>query len=347
MLPFRPFLSDLTAYTPGEQLDGTNIIKLNTNENPYPPAAAVLEEIQEGLRRLRLYPNPNSDRLRRELAVYHGVEMNQVLVGNGSDEILRLLVQAFIGKGDVLAVVEPSYSLYPVLAAQYEGVTKTYPLIDRERLPEEVFCGKEPLFMLPNPNPPLGTWFSRADVAKLCRGRAGGLVVIDEAYVDFAPRDVIPLLSEFSNLAVTRTFSKSYSMAGMRIGYVVGSAELIANLFKLKDSYNLDHLAQAAAAAAVASAKHMQHNADKIIETRSETVRALEGLGYSVPESQGNFVFAIHPDVKKHFEALREKGILVRYFDTPLLHDGMRISIGTPAQMSALIEALTEIIRSS
>ena len=316
-LPFRPFLSELEAYKPGEQVDGGKIIKLNTNENPYPPSPGVLEEIEAGLHRLRLYPNPTSLALRRALAGYHGLDIEQVLVGNGSDEILRLLIQAFVGKGSKVAIVDPTYSLYPVLALQTEGEAEVYPLVNRESLSEPFFAGKEPLLILPNPNPPVGTLYSRAEIAKLCRARAGSLVVIDEAYVDFAPRDMVPLLWEFPNLAITRTFSKSFSLAGMRIGYLLGSAELIDGISKLKDSYNVNHLSQVAAAAAVAHVAEMQKHSDAIIETRNKTTESLRRMGYIVPESHGNFLFAIHPEAGRHYQELRKRHILVRYWDTP------------------------------
>ncbi|HUT23233.1 MAG TPA: aminotransferase class I/II-fold pyridoxal phosphate-dependent enzyme, partial [Sumerlaeia bacterium] len=279
-IPLRSFLSGLEPYAPGEQPTGANFVKLNTNENPYPPPPAVIEAIAAASRRLHLYPNPASDALRRSLAAYHGVEPGQVLAGNGSDEILRLLVHAVISKGERIAVVAPSYSLYPVLSAFFEGGTETYPLVDREGLPEELFAGPEPLLLLANPNPPLGTFYSRAEIARLCRSRAPRLVVVDEAYVDFAPRDVVPLLAEFPNLAITRTFSKSFSLAGMRIGYLLAGSDLVREFMKIKDSYNLNHLAQVAAAAAIASAEHMRALRDEIIRTRAETTQALRELGY-------------------------------------------------------------------
>ncbi|MBN1865808.1 histidinol-phosphate transaminase [Candidatus Sumerlaeota bacterium] len=343
-LPLRPFLAKLHPYTPGEQRAGANIVKLNTNENPYPPATAVIDEVGRAAARLALYPDPVSDSLRRALAAYHGVHPEQILVGNGSDEILRLLVHATIDQGGKVAVVDPTYSLYPVLAAQFEGSTEIYPLVDRQRLPEEIFDGEEPILLLPNPNPPIGTLFSRAEIADLCRARPQTLVAIDEAYVDFARRDAVPLLAEFSNLAITRTFSKSFSLAGMRIGYVIADAALVAALMKIKDSYNLNHLAQVAAAAAIASAKEMERNCARIVETREWTVRELRALGYELPDSHANFVFAIRPDAGEHYAKLRERGILVRYFDTPVLRDGMRITIGTPEQMEILIAALKEIL---
>jgi histidinol-phosphate aminotransferase len=200
------------------------------------------------------------------------------------------------------------------------------------------------LSALPNPNPPIGTLYSRAQIAELCKARSDRLVVIDEAYVDFAPRDSVPLLHEYPNLAVTRTFSKSFSLAGMRIGYLLASPELITELMKIKDSYNLSHLAQVAGAAAIAGYSAMRENATKIIEERQALAQALSAMGYRVPESHGNFLFAFHPDARAHFLALHKRGILIRHFDTPGLRDGMRITIGTPRQMQALLDALREIL---
>jgi histidinol-phosphate aminotransferase len=338
----RPFLRKMHAYTPGEQIDGPQILKLNSNENPYPPAPAVAEEIRAALGKLHLYPNPTCEPLRRALSAYHGLEPEQVLVGNGSDEILRLLVHATIGRGGCIGMVDPTYSLYPVLAAEFEGKTHTYPLVDLEKLPEDAFTGPEPLFILSNPNPPIGTLFGRGEIARLCRGREGRLVVIDEAYVDFAPRDVVPLLVEFQNLVVTRTFSKSFSLAGMRIGYILAAAPLIEQVMKLKDSYNVNRLSQIAAGAAIASAAYMQQNAQRIVETREKTAAALRAMGFRVPESHGNFVFAFHPRATEHARRLRERGILIRYFDQEPLRGGVRISIGTPEQMTRVLEALKE-----
>jgi histidinol-phosphate aminotransferase len=342
----RPFLEKMRAYTPGEQMNGPQIVKLNTNENPYPPAPAVMAEIQAALGRLRLYPNPTSEPLRRALAAYHGLEPEQVLVGNGSDEILRLLVHATIGPGGCVGMVDPTYSLFPVLSASFEGTVRVYPLVDREKLPDDVFNGPEPLFILPNPNPPIGTLYTRAEIAALCQGREGRLVAIDEAYVDFAPRDVVPLLAEFTNLVVTRTFSKSFSLAGVRVGYMLSCASLIEQFGKLKDSYNVNRLSQAAASAAIGASACMEENARRIVQTREETASALRALEYRVPESHGNFLFAIHPQAASHARQLRERGILVRYLDQPPLRDGMRISIGTPEQMARLFEALKEIVTS-
>lgn len=342
--PVRDFLATMHPYVPGEQASGPGIVKLNTNENPYPPSGAVIEEIQLRARDLNLYPQPTADALRRALAAYHGLQPDQVLAGNGSDEILRLVAHAYMQKGRGIAVVDPSYSLYPVLAAEFEGETVVYPLEDRVNLPEAIYDAPQAVVMLPNPNPPLGTLFARGEVARLCAARPERLVLVDEAYVDFAPRDVVSLLHEFPNLAISRTFSKSFSLAGLRIGYLLGDARLIGELMKIKDSYNLSALAQVAAAAAIAAAPTMQANCEKIVATRERTTHALEDLGYRVPESYGNFVFAVHPDARSHFEQLRGRGILVRYFDTPLLRDGMRITIGTDEQMNRLLEALGEIL---
>lgn len=342
-LHLRPFLADLEPYTPGEQISGRKIVKLNTNENPYPPPPVIIEEIQAAAQNLHLYPNPTSQSLRKVLAAYHDVGEDQILVGNGSDEILRLLIHAFISKGDKIAVVDPTYSLYPVLSASFEGETAVYPLEDDYALPQALFDAPEPLILLPNPNPPIGTLYSRADIRHLCRARPDRLVVIDEAYVDFAARDAVPLLREFENLAVTRTFSKSFSLAGMRIGYLLADSGLVAELMKIKDSYNMNRLAQVAGATAVAAYGEMLKNTEKIVEEREAATKALEQMGYRVPESHCNFIFAVHPDAEKHFLELRRQGILVRWFDKPRLRDGMRITIGTPQQMQQLLDALKEI----
>ncbi|HBF35541.1 TPA: histidinol-phosphate transaminase [Candidatus Sumerlaeota bacterium] len=342
--PIRPYLLEMAGYTPGEQIAGVQIIKLNTNENPYPPAQSVVDAINNAARGLNLYPNATCIPLRKALAAYHGVQPENILVGNGSDEILRIIVHAFIGKGDTLGVVEPSYSLYPVLAQLFEGKTKFYALEGLERLPENVFNGPEPLFIIPNPTPPIGTLFTKAEIARLCRERAPRVVVVDEAYADFAQKDCISLLSEFSNLIITRTFSKSFSLAGLRVGYMIAHPDLINEFNKVKDSYNVNGLSQAAAGAAIAAYNEMRANAACIIATRDKTANTLQNMGYRVHESHGNFLFVVHPDAHKHYLALRERNILVRYFDLPSLRDGMRISMGTEEQMETVIAALKEII---
>jgi len=344
-LPFRPFLERLAPYKPGEQIDGKDIIKLNTNENPYPPAQEVFDAICEGIGRLRLYPNPGSDALRQCLADYHGLSPDQVLAGNGSDEILRLLIQAFIEKGRSLAIIEPSYSLYPVIAEQMEGDVHCYALEDREKLPESLFAGDEPLCIIANPNPPMGTLYCAREIGRLCRSRARGLVVVDEAYVDFAPHSMVPLLAEMPNLAITRTFSKSFSLAGMRIGYLLGHPDLIGNLSKIKDSYNLNHLAQVAAMAAIARADTMQENCRTISAERDRISEDLRRMGFRVPESHGNFFFAIHPQARMLYRELKVRGILVRYFDVPGINDGIRVSVGTRMQMDRFMAAIRKILK--
>jgi histidinol-phosphate aminotransferase len=342
--PIRPYLLEVAGYTPGEQLEGIQITKLNTNENGYPPSERVVEAIHAAAKGLNLYPNATCAPLRRALAAYHGVRPEQILVGNGSDEILRIIVHAFIGKGDTLGVVQPSYSLYPVLAQLFEGQTRYYALENLERLPEDVFHGPEPLFMIANPNPPIGTLFPKAEIARLCRERAPRVVVVDEAYADFAQKDCISLLTEFSNLIISRTFSKSFSLAGLRVGYLIAHPDLINEFNKVKDSYNVNALSQAAAGAAIASYTEMRANVTRILATRERTARTLTELGYRVLESQGNFLFAKHPDAKAHYDALRKRNILIRYFDLPGLRDGVRISIGNEEQMEKMLTALKEIL---
>lgn len=342
--PIRPYLQKMAGYTPGEQLAGVQIIKLNTNENAYPPAQSVVDAVAAAAHGLNLYPNPTCAPLRKALAAYHGVQPENILVGNGSDEILRIIVHAFIGKGDTLAVVEPSYSLYPILAQLFEGKTKHYALEGLERLPEAVFNGPEPLFMIANPNPPVGTLFTKAEIARLCRERAPRIVVVEETYADFAQKDCLSLLSEFSNLIITRTFSKSFSLAGLRVGYMIAHPDLINEFNKIKDSYNVNSLSQAAAGAAIAAYNEMHTNAACIIATRDKTANALQNMGYRVYESHANFLFVKHPDAKAHYLALRERNILTRYFDLPGLRDGIRISIGTEEQMEKVLAALKEIL---
>lgn len=338
----RPFLDALQAYVPGEQ-PGAGFIKLNTNEFPYPAAPEVLEAIRrEASDLVRVYPNPTCEPLRAALARRHGVEPDQVLVGNGSDEVLRLLAHAWLDRDRTLSIVEPTYTLYEVLAAQFEGRVHVHPLEGQTGLPESLFRGGWDLCLLPVPNPPLGTVFPEADLRRLMQ--MAGLVVLDAAYADFADHcDFIPWIAQAPNLVVTRTFSKSHGLAGMRVGYAVGPRRVIEDLHKLRDSYNVNRISQAAALGALAADAYYRTRAREIVESREGLSGELRALGFDVPPSRGNFVFARHPRAAEVFAALRARRILVRHFNRPGLQDGLRITIGTPEENAALLDALRAI----
>ena len=340
----REAVRRLTAYTPGEQPSDWNIIKLNTNEFPYPPAPEAIEAVRrEAAETLRRYPNPTSAPLRKALAEEFDVEPARVFVGNGSDEILRLIVQAYAGPGDALAITDPTYSLYPVLADMFEVRVETHATDDEGALPESLFGTRARLILVGNPNPPLGAQYSLAEMERLADLRES-LVLIDEAYVAFAPLDCMDLARRRPNVVVARTFSKSHGLAGMRVGYAVGHPGVIAALDKIRDSYNVNRVSQAAALAALRSKDYYAAKVREMVQTRERLREALLGLGCRVPRSAANFLFARCGDGRRLLDALRERRILVRCFDQDGLRDGCRISIGTPRETDALIEALRHIL---
>ena len=336
----------LTAYTPGEQPAG-EVVKLNTNENPYPPSPDVLKALRNlSADALRRYPDPVCRALRKRLGRLHGVGEDRVFVGNGSDEILALALRAFVDRGGSAGWFDPSYSLYPVLAAIEEVEARPVPL-GRD------FGWKMPggysasLFFLTRPNAPTGVLYPKPVVRSFCR-RFCGVVLVDEAYVDFAKDDCIDLARELPNVLVARTLSKSYSLAGLRLGYAVGPAPLIEALYKIKDSYNVGAPAQAAALAALDDTAWMRRNARKIKATRRRTAAALEQLGFAVTPSDANFLWARPPagaDAAGLFSALRERELYVRYFPGPRTGAHLRITIGTDEQMARLLSALRSLLR--
>lgn len=333
----------MEGYVPGEQPKGGDIIKLNTNENPYPPSPCVREALASfDYERLRLYPDPLFMAMRERVAQMHSCPVECVFVGNGSDEVLALATRAFVSDGGSVASFDPSYSLYPVLAAIRNVEWLRVPLADgfQWRIPDV----NADLFFLTRPNAPTGIAYDKGAVANFCRSFAG-VVIIDEAYADFADDNCMDLATatDNRNVIVSRTLSKSFSLAGIRAGYCVGPAPLIDAMYKIKDSYNLDGVTQAVALAALKDLDWMRENARKIKATRSRVADALRERGWTMTRSSTNFLFARPPDgdAKRIFEALRDKRIFVRYFaSTP---EYLRITIGTDGQMDALLKALGDI----
>ncbi|MBO7721400.1 MAG: histidinol-phosphate transaminase [Kiritimatiellae bacterium] len=335
----------LAAYVPGEQPRSKAAVKLNTNENPYPPSprcAAALRAFDPAL--LRRYPDPVFTGLRKELARLNGTAPENVMVGNGSDEILTLAAKAFVEDDERIASLDPSYSLYKTLAA-IRGVGWTGVPAEcgdvRRFLPRDAS-----LFLWTNPNAPTGALAAPEKIARFARGFRG-VVVVDEAYADFASANCIRFATAAGNrnLVVMRTFSKSYSLAGLRVGYCVGPAPLIAALYKVKDSYNVDAVAQAVALAAVKDQKWMKANVAKVVKTRDAFTAELRRRGWDVPPSESNFVFARPPRLKAEnvFRKLRERGVYVRYFKGAGTGDRLRVTIGTDAQMKKLLAALEAV----
>ena len=356
----RPLVHDLHAYMPGEQPKIKGLIKLNTNENPYPPSPRVLAAVKAAVDgRLRLYPDPTAHLLREKLAKLHGCRRENIIVGNGSDELLALAVRCFVEPNSKLKIKNsklaaatvqyftPSYSLYSVLADIHSAAKNAVPLKPDFGLPggAELKCGKiwkfnAALTFVTTPNAPGGCGYKTSELKKLCRAQKG-VVVLDEAYVDFADENALELALKFPHVLVARTFSKAYSLCFQRVGYFVGNAELIAALDKIRDSYNVNGLGQIAAAATLGDLKYYRANFKKIIATREWLSRELVRLGFRVLPSQTNFILAQPPKfpAKDWLQKLRERKILVRWFSAPAVKDYLRITIGTPAAAAALVRS--------
>jgi histidinol-phosphate aminotransferase len=349
MTLLRPGIAAMAGYVPGFQPpDSERWIKLNTNENPYPPSpqarAAILAELGDDGENLRKYPDPGSRAMRETAAQLYGFPVEWVITANGSDELLNNLIRACAGEGEEVGYVHPSYSYYATLAEIQGAKVRTFALTDDFRLKDfpARYAGK--LFFLTTPNAPLGFAFPLGYIDELAR-RCQGVLVVDEAYVDFAECSAVELVKKHENVVVTRTFSKSYSLAGMRLGLAVARPEIVAALDKIRDHYHLDRLALVAATAALNDQEHLRSNVARIRTTRMRFISGLQELGYSVIPSQANFVFATPPDRngKRVYDALHARRILVRYFSDPLLAHGMRITIGTDAEMAATLAVLKDI----
>ncbi|HWP59982.1 MAG TPA: histidinol-phosphate transaminase [Candidatus Acidoferrales bacterium] len=345
----RPNIARLKAYVPGEQPQDPGVIKLNTNENPYPPSPRVLSALRRATNfSLRLYPEPMGDRLRAQAASVYGVEPENVLAGNGSDELLSMIARCFVGPGDRVAYPVPTYTLYDTLVAIQEGESVCVEYPADFSVPEALAARPAALTFLCNPNSPSATLVPLAAVERLARSVAGVLVV-DEAYIDFAAAEAasaLPLVANSPNLIVLRSFSKSFSLAGMRIGLAFGPRELIAAMAKVKDSYNLNRLSLEAATAALQDLAWMRRNVARIQRTRARLAAALEKLGFYVYPSHANFILARWrgESARPIYERLKERKILVRYFDAPGLEDALRITIGTPQETKRLVTALHAIV---
>ncbi|MDH2435138.1 histidinol-phosphate transaminase [Pokkaliibacter sp. MBI-7] len=340
----------LTPYVPGEQPKITNLVKLNTNENPYPPSPAVLEAIHhETHANLRLYPDPNSSRLKQAIADYHQLSLDQVFVGNGSDEVLALVFQALLKHDKPLLYPDITYSFYPVYCGLYDIEAELIPLAEDFSIRIEDYRRPNGGIIFPNPNAPTGCLLPLAAVEQLLQMHPESVVVVDEAYIDFGGESAISLVSQYPNLLVIQTLSKSRSLAGLRVGFAVGQADLIDALERVKNSFNsypLDRLAVAGATAAFADDAYFRDTCSKVIASRESLTSSLTQLGFEVLPSAANFIFARHPqrDAVQLAASLREKGIIVRHFKLPRIDQFLRISIGTEEECSALVTELTRIL---
>ncbi len=344
----RRNVAAMTGYVPGEQPRDDGFIKLNTNENPYPPSPRVLAALRKVTNgSLRLYPQPLSDTLRSAAAEVYGVRPENIIAGNGSDEILTMLLRSFVGPGDRVAFPVPTYSLYDTLIEIQDGVRAAVDYPADFSLPESLAAQNAALTFLCNPNAPSGTLVGLQAIEELAR-RVAGILVVDEAYVDFAESEgasSLPLIRRLPNLVVLRSFSKSFSLAGMRTGFGFAPEEIISGMMKVKDSYNVNRLSMVAATAALQDIPWMTRNVRRIQRSRRKLTAGLKRLGYHVYPSHANFVLARMNGVKLKgvYEALKRKNILVRYFEAPGLEDCLRISVGAPREMKALMDAMGAI----
>jgi histidinol-phosphate aminotransferase len=347
---FRPAILKMKGYTPGEQPKDRRTIKLNTNENPYAPARSVQEAVKKlGDFRLRLYPEPTAHTLRLALSKHYGWPVEGILVGNGSDEILSILFRACVGPGDLVQYPDLTYSLYPVLAEISEAKSKEIPLGPSFELPFKKLTLQARLTLWGHPNPPVGNCFNAKEMSDFCE-KTKGLVLIDEAYVDFAKKHCLDWAKKCPNVLILRTMSKSFSLAGARLGYVFGHPDVINQLLKVKDSYNVNRITQGLALEALSLAGlREQKNKIKLIQTERERLaEALMNMGFAVPPSQANFLLAFCPAdtiAEMLYKKLKRKLILVRYFPHPRLRRCLRVTVGTPEQNNSLLREIKGLLK--
>lgn len=343
---WSPFVKNLVPYVPGEQPKVANLVKLNTNENPYGPSPKAIEAMRAELGdALRLYPDPNSDLLKQAVADYYGVQANQVFLGNGSDEVLAHIFHGLFQHDQPLLFPDISYSFYPVYCGLYGIPFEAVPLDEQFQIRVQDYARPNAGIVFPNPNAPTGCLLPLEAVEQIVQASPDSVVVVDEAYVDFGGETAITLVDRYPNLLVTQTVSKSRSLAGLRVGLAVGHPDLIEALERIKNSFNsypIDRIAVAGAAAAFADTAYFEDTCAKVIASREKLVQGLNERGFEVLPSAANFIFARHPDQDAAAIAarLREKGVIVRHFKQERIAQFLRISIGTPEQNQALLDAL-------
>lgn len=347
---WSPRVHELKPYVPGEQPKIANLVKLNTNENPFGPSPRVIEAIQAEVGDdLRLYPDPTGEQLRRTLASYHGVAPEQVFLGNGSDEVLAHIFQGLFQHGEPLLFPDITYSFYPVYCGLYGIEARPVPLTESFEINVADYRQPNGGVIFPNPNAPTGRYLPLEQVEEVLRANPDRVVVVDEAYVDFGGQTAIALVNRYDNLLVSQTLSKARSLAGLRVGFAIGHRDLIEALERVKDSFNsypLDRLALAGAAASYEDEAYFEHTRQAVISERERLSGGLEALGFEVLPSKANFVFARHPEHSglALAQGLREQGIIVRHFPKPRIDQFLRITIGRPDQNDALLDALPGLL---
>ncbi|UCJ16861.1 histidinol-phosphate transaminase [Pseudomonas sp. MM211] len=346
---WSPFVKDLVPYVPGEQPKLSKLVKLNTNENPYGPSpraiAAMGEELNDDL---RLYPDPNGDRLKQAVAEFYGVKAAQVFVGNGSDEVLAHAFHGLFQHGKPLLFPDISYSFYPVYCGLYGIQAEPLALDEQFQIRLEDYARPNGGIIFPNPNAPTGCLLALEAIERLLQANPDTVVLVDEAYIDFGGVSAISLVDKYPNLLVTQTLSKSRSLAGLRVGLAVGHVDLIEALERIKNSFNsypLDRIAIAGAAAAFEDRAYFEQTCAAVIDSREKVTAGLQALGFEVLPSAANFIFARHPqrDAAGIAAALREQGVIVRHFKQERIAQFLRISIGSPEQNQALLDALATL----
>ncbi len=348
MNQWRENIRQVEPYTPGEQPKETGIVKLNTNENPYPPSPKV-NEIHENLGDLRLYPDPTAGALVEAIAQYHNVDCSQVFVGVGSDDVLAMSFLTFFNSQKPILFPDITYSFYDVWAGLYRIPYETPALTEDFKIRKEDYYKENGGVIFPNPNAPTGIYENLTFVEDILKHNQDVVVIVDEAYIDFGGATALPLLEKYENLLVVRTFSKSRSMAGLRIGYAIGNPELIKALNDVKYSFNSYTMNRPSILLGTASLKdesYFRETTEKIMETRSWFESEMQKLGFSFPDSKANFIFASHKEVpaKEIFEAAKEHKIYVRYFAKPRIDNYLRITIGTREEMQKLLDFLTDYL---
>jgi histidinol-phosphate aminotransferase len=345
---FRQNIEQAKGYEPGFQPKQKDVLKLNTNENPYPPSSAVMKVLAEiNAEKLRRYPDPAGDEFRQAAAQIHSIPPDNIMCCNGGDELLTIAFRAFCDKNRPVAYPVPTYSLYPVLAGLQNCRAIEVPFDSEFNLPAKLAGAGAPLTIVCNPNAPTGT-FIDVDELALFADELDGVLLIDEAYVDFAEADCVNLVKDLDNVIILRSMSKGYGLAGMRFGYAIAQPILIAGLMKVKDSYNVDALAITLAAAAIKDQKYFKENVEKVKKERKRLTERLRELNFEVPESSANFVLAESRscNAREIYDKLVQRNIYVRFFDLPSLSNKLRITVGTSEQNDRLISVLKEILSS-
>jgi len=345
---FRENIERMVGYVPGEQPTDPNVVKLNTNENPYPPSENILATLANmNAEQLRRYPEPTAAMFRETAANILGFLPEQIICGNGSDELLTMATRAFVGPQGLMAYPVPTYSLYRTLAHIEDAGFVEIPFGPGWTLPEELYSSNANLTLLCNPNAPSGTMIDSGEVSHLAK-KLQGVLIVDEAYVDFAESNCLELVDKHKNVLILRTFSKGYSLAGLRFGYGIGHRKLIVGLNKVKDSYNCDTISVLLAAEAITDQETMQENARKVRDQRQRLTERLRTAGFEVPDSQANFLLARMPSgcaltAKELYKQLKERAVYVRYMEQSHLAQSIRITVGTPEQNDSLLQTMQQV----